>query len=151
MRRSRRARCRGSGARGSRGLGLRLLRGDLAVAGDAVAAVGMVLELLDQRRLLPGEVGKDAIEEKYSRDDQLRLRTAPKPHPDFDGYLVTISPQRGLVKLLASGKTIETTRYGDEVHRAFEEIRDAVSKVYGPPEHTYDFLRADSIWTGPSE
>src|SRR5207248_6486616 len=67
-------------------------------------------------------VGKDAIEEKYSRDDQLRLRTAPKPHPDFDGYLVTISPQRGLVKLLASGKTIETTRYGDEVHRAFEEI-----------------------------
>jgi hypothetical protein len=62
-----------------------------------------------------------------------------------------ISPERGLVKLLATGKTIQTNRYGTELKDSFTEIRDTIAKTYGPPQHAFDFLTSGSIWDEPRD
>jgi hypothetical protein len=49
-------------------------------------------------------VGRDAVKHfKGDLDDIVTLVTAPKPHPDFEEYMLMISPERGLVKILVSG------------------------------------------------
>ena len=94
-------------------------------------------------------VGQRAVEKV--EDDQLVLKTAPRPHPDFNTYIVMISPERGLVKFSAVGKIIHTSRYGEEVKSAFDETQNLVIKSYGPPAHAYDLLKSGSIWKEPED
>ena len=89
-------------------------------------------------------VGKDAVKE--DKGDMLVLKTAPKPHELFDTYYVMISPERGLLKIRASSRDIDTSQYGDEIKEQFGVIRKGLEKVYGEPTVTFDFLRAGSIW-----
>jgi len=91
-------------------------------------------------------VGRRAIKEVG--DDSLTLSTVPKPHPSFEEYILVFSPEKGLVKLIASGKTIRTNDFGEELRDAFVDTRDSVSKTYGEPE-TFDALRAGSAWDRP--
>ena len=93
-------------------------------------------------------VGKDAA--KATGQDVLELSTAPRPHPAFDSYMLIFSPEKGLLKIQAYGAPIATNGFGEEVHRAFIEIRDAVSKTYGEPK-TIDYLRSGSIWKEPED
>jgi hypothetical protein len=94
-------------------------------------------------------VGKDAVKE--DKGDTLILRTAPRPHELFESYIVIISPERGLLKVLASSQDINTSRYGDEIKAQFEIIRKGLENVYGEPTDTLDFLRAGSIWNEPRD
>ncbi|SRR5579871_434251 len=93
-------------------------------------------------------VGQDSI--KKREDDRVILTTAPSPHPDFELYIVTVSPDAGLLKLSAVSKDITTSAYGDGVRSKFSEIQEAVSNTYGKGK-SYDFLRAKSIWNEPNE
>ena len=56
-------------------------------------------------------VGKDAV--KADLGDMLELKTAPKPHGLFELYHIIFSPERGLIKIFASSRTISTSQYGD--------------------------------------
>jgi len=94
-------------------------------------------------------VGNYAV--KQTNDDALLLTRAPKPHPDFDQYMVTISPERGLLKISAIGITIQTNRYGTVLKAAFDEVRTAVASTYGPPSKDFNFLRSGSIWNEPED
>ncbi|MEI9969760.1 MAG: hypothetical protein WDM87_14475 [Terracidiphilus sp.] len=90
-------------------------------------------------------VGKNAIVEDDG--DMLTLSTAPKPHGDFDKYLLIISPEKGLLKIVAVGIDIDTSGDGTQLKDEFEKLRTALSANYGQPEHDFDFLHAGSIWT----
>lgn len=99
-----------------------------------------VIKLVGQRALKPDD---------GDPDDLLTLTTAPKPHPNFEVYLLTISPQRGLVKLSAIGTTIATTRDGDTLKDRFNEISNTLRQTYGTPLSQYDFADSGSIWNQP--
>src|SRR5262245_32750798 len=74
-------------------------------------------------------IGNDAVIK--TAGDALVVRRVPKPHPAFDMYTLVVSPNQGLVKLLAVGITIKTNGFGDEVRESFMEIRDVLAKTYG--------------------
>jgi len=92
-------------------------------------------------------VGGDAV--RAWKDDVLILKTAPKPHPAFQEYWLSISPEQGTLKILASGVVIKTNGFGRELHQQFVEIRDAISGVYGTPGSKADLLLPGSLWTQP--
>lgn len=90
-------------------------------------------------------VGKSAI--KSIKNDRVELSTAPKPHSTFETYAVYIAPQKGVVKVVAYSKDIDTSVYGNELKSKFHEVEDAITKAYGTPKNSYDFLRSGSIRT----
>ncbi len=93
-------------------------------------------------------VGNQAVQD--FKEDVLTLTTAPKPYAAFEAYSLVISPDKGVLKIVAVGKTIGTNGFGSELHDAFNEIRGAVTTTYGKPE-TYDYLKSGSIWGEPQE
>ena len=83
------------------------------------------------------------------QDFLLRVASAPKPDDRFEAYLLLISPDKGLLKIIATGKTIDTSEFGSELRVYFGAMRDSVSKQYGPPSNSYDFLQPDSKLDAP--
>jgi hypothetical protein len=79
----------------------------------------------------------------------LRVTSAPKPDDDFEAYLLLISPDKGLLKIIAAGKTIDTSGSGTELRVFFGAMRDSISKKYGPPTKVHDFLQPDSHMDAP--
>src|ERR1700675_3671928 len=45
----------------------------------------------------------------------LRVAAAPKPDENFEAYLLIISPDQGLLKIIATGKTLDTSEFGTEL------------------------------------
>lgn len=82
-------------------------------------------------------IGQQAV--MKSEGDIVRVNTAPTPHPKFESYYLSISPKDGLLKVLASGRTIETSDTGFELRSEFEEVRKGVIKKYGSPTNDFDF------------
>jgi hypothetical protein len=74
---------------------------------------------------------------------------APLSHSLIERYLLIIDPVRGLVKIIASGKTIQTTRYGDELKAQYSNIKEALTKNYGNYSNDFDFVRSGSLWKEP--
>jgi hypothetical protein len=95
------------------------------------------------------KVGKDAV--LKDQDYFLRVSTAPKPDSAFEAYLLVISPKTGLVKIVATGKTIDTGAYGTELQVGFSSVRHALAAEYGAPTIDYDFLQPDSKLGAPSD
>jgi len=93
-------------------------------------------------------VGEHAIE--ASKESTLTLTTVPNPYPEFEKYIAMISPEKGLLKIVAIGRNIDTNSFGEELHDKLIEIRDAVAKTYGEPK-TLDFVRSGSIWNEPRD
>jgi hypothetical protein len=95
------------------------------------------------------KVGKDAVlkDQGYF----LRVSEAPKPDSSFEAYLLLISPKKGLLKIIATGKTIDTSVYGTELQVGFKSLRDSMAAEYGAPTHDFDFLQPDSTLGAPSD
>lgn len=94
-------------------------------------------------------VGKDKVinTENYKVRNEsyiLRVASAPKPDDRFETYMLIISPEQGLLKIIATGKTIDTSEVGTELRVNFGAMRDSLSKKYGAPTKSYDFLQPDS-------
>jgi hypothetical protein len=70
---------------------------------------------------------------------------APKPNDAFEFYALQISPQKGLLKVTAVSKDIDTNVFGDDLVRQFATINHSLTKAYGEGEE-FDFLKAGSIW-----
>jgi hypothetical protein len=94
-------------------------------------------------------VGQKSVDQGASDGDVLALRTAPKPHPAFEGYLVTISPEKGILRVSAVGVDIRTNVFGQEVRGNFLEMLDAVSSNYGRATNNFDFVTDGSLWGEP--
>ena len=83
------------------------------------------------------------------KDFVLRVASAPKPDDRFEAYALLFSPEKGLLKIIATGKTIDTSEVGTELRVYFGAMRDSLAKQYGPPSNTYDFLQPDSNMDAP--
>jgi hypothetical protein len=94
-------------------------------------------------------VGKDAVikNEGYV----LRVVKAPEADDKFEAYSLFISPDKGLVKIIAAGQTIDSSAYGMEVQVGFRTLREAVIGRYGEPTKDYDFAQPDSKLQSPSD
>jgi hypothetical protein len=84
-------------------------------------------------------VGKNTVKASGTHDDTLEVATAPKPHSAFESYFLVISPNKGLLKVIAMGKTIATGDSGAEIRSAFDGIVTGVTQKYGPPFKAFDF------------
>ncbi len=83
------------------------------------------------------------------QDFLLRVASAPKPDDRFEAYLLLISPEKGLLKIIATGKTIDTSVIGTELRVNFGAMRDSISRTYGQPTNSYDALQPDSHMDAP--
>lgn len=100
-------------------------------------------------------VGRAAVKEIKNVDGSpdiviVELNTAPKAHPSFESYRLFITPEKGIVKIVALGTDINTNSFGAEVHNQFIETRDAIARIYGSGE-TLDSLISGSIWSEPRD
>jgi hypothetical protein len=93
--------------------------------------------------------GKEAV--IAQSHDTLHIRTAPKPHPDFDDYILLFSPKYGLVKVATYGKTVQTGDDGAELQAAFARTVAAITQKYGKPTITYDACTGNSTQCKNSE
>lgn len=94
-------------------------------------------------------VGEGAVKE--SDGDTLILTNAPNAHRDFESYALKISPENGLLKIVAMGKNIDTNGFGNELKNAYKDIRAALVNIYGKPNHELNMLSNGSIWFGPED
>lgn len=93
-------------------------------------------------------VGRAAI--KKDQGDTLSLTSAPKPHKEFEEYLLIFSPNLGLLKIVAVGKTIENDTHGSELRSRFSSLEEALVRTYGQNKEL-DFIRSGSLWTEANE
>jgi hypothetical protein len=82
--------------------------------------------------------------------DAYTFSTAPTPHPEFEEYMCLISPEKGLLKVFASTRNIETNDFGEALKDKFERIQAGISKVYGRGD-SFDHLQEGSIWNEPRD
>jgi hypothetical protein len=94
-------------------------------------------------------VGASAIKE--TNGDTIILSNAPKADPNFESYALKISPENGLLKIVAASKNINTDGFGNELKSACKEIKAALANIYGRPNHELDLLGNGSIWTGADD
>jgi hypothetical protein len=78
--------------------------------------------------------------------DTYQFSKAPIQNDAFEFYMLTISPEKGLLKVAAVSKDIDTNVYGDDLLREFAGINRVLSKTYGQGEE-FDYLKAGSIWS----
>jgi hypothetical protein len=88
-------------------------------------------------------VGKDDV--TLSKGIILDVTTAPKPHPDFNRYILLISPDKGLLKVGAYGRTIETGDSGFQLQTAFKDTVDAITQKYGSPRKVFDTCSGSDV------
>jgi hypothetical protein len=78
------------------------------------------------------------------------LVDVPKPHPDFETYVVEISPNSGVCFVKAISKDVVTSVYGTELKIKFGELRSQIETVYGK-SNLMEMLRSGSIWRESNE
>jgi hypothetical protein len=87
---------------------------------------------------------------KALQPGKYQLTTVPKPHPDFEAYIVQVAPTSGLCFIKAMGKNVDTSVYGSELKRKYEDVREQLGATYGKYEEI-DMLRTGSIWDEPRD
>ena len=83
---------------------------------------GMTLEALERAA---GPLGPGL------RPHLFHAARAPEPHAAFESYGLVVSPDLGLVRVIAVGRLLHTDRFGTQLRREFESVREALSKAYG--------------------
>ncbi|WP_288076485.1 hypothetical protein [Pseudomonas sp.] len=78
------------------------------------------------------------------------LGSPPKPNNSFDTYYLVVSPTVGLCAVRAIGKPISTNGYGSQLISRYDEMKSALSGVYGKPQ-SQEYLGEGSIWKEPSD
>jgi hypothetical protein len=78
------------------------------------------------------------------------LTTAPRPNKAFESYSLAFSPSKGLVKIFAVGKDIDTSSDGEQLKSAFNDLHGGLVKAFGAAED-FDYLKSGSIWTEDGE
>jgi hypothetical protein len=77
-------------------------------------------------------------------------KTAPKPYPTFEGYLLAFSPKTGLAKVVAVGNEVKVAGTGLGLRHSFDDMERTLSAKYGGSE-VKDELDPRSIWSGPGD
>ena len=86
-------------------------------------------------------------------DDAYVIHVVPYMDHDIEYYILIISDNHGLCKIVASGNKIETSVYGYELKSKYTEFKDMLKNKYCPNYEfeEYDFLQYGSIWDEPRD
>jgi hypothetical protein len=76
--------------------------------------------------------------------------TVPSPHSNFEAYTVLVTPEDGVCKIAAIGKTLEGDAEGYEARRVYDNLKAGLQAKYGKSKD-FDFLHSGSIWNKPNE
>jgi hypothetical protein len=89
------------------------------------------------------KLGRNAL----SKDSGINVlfNTAPKPHPDFEVYILAFSPEKGLLKVTAVSKNISTSEDGADLRSKYNYFLDALKSKYGKAEKEFDFCKANDV------
>jgi hypothetical protein len=103
----------------------------------------------ESRAEVIAEIGQSHVID--SDEDSLTLNTAPRPHPDFEAYYVAFSPTKGLLKIIAYGKNIDTNQFGDRLQGSFKSTVKSLTEIYGTASIDMDDLESGSMWDQPKD
>ncbi|MQP65564.1 hypothetical protein GE253_09420 [Niveispirillum sp. SYP-B3756] len=73
-----------------------------------------------------------------------------KTHPAFESYIANIHPDTGMCMIRGVGITKRNDKYGIEVRRVFEDLREQLSRVYGSSD-LFNHIKTDGIWKDDDE
>ena len=84
-------------------------------------------------------VGQKNVDPRTLRGGELlSVRMAPKPDPQFAGYMLLAPPAEGLIRVAAIGKNMPTNDSGTELRAAYQAVVEELTKKFGPPTHSTD-------------
>ncbi len=66
-------------------------------------------------------------------DGDYECSTLPKPHPDFNFYLIKYFDDIGICGVSAASKTIQVNSFGEELIALIDDISSQLSLKYGTP------------------
>lgn len=112
-----------------------------AIAGPLGLTKGMTLEQLQKKGALV----------EGTQTFTYTAKNLASGHPDFESYMFVVTPEHGLCKVVALGKTINTNVFGADVKSEYESLLNAITAKYGAPSSTFDTLLAGSIWRDPND
>jgi hypothetical protein len=90
------------------------------------------------------------ILEEIEKEPYTYAIAVPKPHSEFERYLVIAPPETGVCKVWGIGKNHDNDSYGTSVKAAFSILLTALESRYRDYK-LYDFIRSEGIWDGPDE
>lgn len=85
--------------------------------------------------------------EKY----RYHCTTVPKPHPEFEAYILQYVKGVGICQVSAIGKTVRNNSYGFATKNRVDAIAKQLKQKYGIESEKLDFLSPYSIWDEPDE
>jgi len=96
-----------------------------------------------KKEQLIAKLGKGSV----TKDGPINVvfNTAPSPHPDFESYIVAFSPEKGLLKITAVSRDIETSDDGSELRQKFAFFLDALRSKYGKADKDFDFCKGNDV------
>lgn len=83
--------------------------------------------------------------EKGRRPGFYSCNSVPKPHADFESYIVRYTPSTGICWVKAIGLDIQSNSFGSGIRSAVDRVAEQISVSYGDAEKR-DFLMDGSIW-----
>lgn len=115
-----------------------------APAGASANPFGFEFGMTKQQAM--AKLGKDAV----AKDSGVNVifKTAPNPHPDFELYIAAFSPEKGLLKITAVSKDIQTSDDGSELRQKFNTFLAALREKYGKTAKDFDFCKGNDVECG---
>jgi hypothetical protein len=80
-----------------------------------------------------------------------KCTSVPKPHQDFEFWIVKHHPSTGVCFIKGVGADIKNDRYGSGLRSKADELAKQVAKTYGPPTTSNDFIRSGALWKDANE
>jgi len=99
----------------------------------------------------------DSLEklEQYGIEDagafcKYLVRNVPKPHSEFERYVVIVTPVQGLSWVKGIGYNVNTNGYGYTLRSKYTELKEKLEMKYGKGD-SVDYLSYGSIWDDPND
>ena len=95
------------------------------------------------------ELGKKIELKPHGNEKQAFVYNAvsvPNPHPDFNRYILSVSPEHGLCSIAAVSNPIKINN-GNGIDSKFSEIEKELSTKYGPPQSRDSLVRSSRSYT----
>jgi len=98
------------------------------------------------------EMSKPLSELEVTDDlgDGFFIVVAPRPHSEFESYVVVATDETGVCMVRGVGKDHDNDRFGLSVRDSYSSLRSALKKRYGKYERV-EFLRSGALWDDSDE
>ena len=82
------------------------------------------------------EITEQCEEEPSYLENDIYIISPVKKHPLFEYYGVYVDEKEGLYEVRAISYPIKSNKFGEEIKKAFSNIKDRITKTYGRPKVT---------------